>query len=353
MKSKYWLCKRGYVYFSFDSTTGKRESLRTSDKQEAARILHAKNDAPHHAAINVSIAKAYLVGSDPKLLERTWQFVIDEFCSRGKERTRRRNLRASKSKPFDFIRNKKPIETNADDLWVVMKAGGAFTNHYLSCLHSSAIGYGWLLGPIIPPKLWPKAAKRPKRAITREEHQKIIENENNEERRHYYELLWEIGAAQTDGANLTAAKFEWDKHSLSYRRQKTGELCVLQIGSRLETLLQKLPAQGPLFPTISKIRDVWRAAEFHRRCGLLKIEGVTLHSYRYAWACRASSLGCRSGLRGAHWDTRAWPSIENTPRTARWYARHWRNTSGKLCRCHPPTRKWTTQRKLSTHKEAI
>jgi hypothetical protein len=58
MKSKYWLCKRGNVYFSFDSTTGKRESLRTIDKQEATRILHAKNDAPHHAAINVSIAKA-------------------------------------------------------------------------------------------------------------------------------------------------------------------------------------------------------------------------------------------------------------------------------------------------------
>ncbi len=291
MKSKYWLCKRGNVYFSFDSTTGKRESLRTSDKQEAARILHAKNDAPHHAAINVSIAKAYLVGSDPKLVERTWQFVIDEFCSRGKESTRRRNLRAAKSKPFDFIRNKKLIETNADDLWAVMKAGGAFTNHYLRCLHSSAIGYGWLLGPIIPPKLWPKAAKRPKRAITPEEHQKIIENENNEERRHYYELLWEIGAAQTDGANLTAANIEWDKRSLSYRRQKTGELCVLQIGPRLEALLRKLPAQGPLFPTISKIRDVWRAAEFHRRCGLLKIEGVTLHSYRYAWACRAKQLG--------------------------------------------------------------
>ena len=135
MKSKYWLCKRGNVYFSFDSTTGKRESLRTSDKQEAGRILYARNDAPHHAAINVSIAKAYLVGSDPKLVERIWQFVMDEFCSRGKESTRRRNLRAAKSKPFDFIRNKKLIETNADDLWAVMKAGGAFTNHYLRCLH--------------------------------------------------------------------------------------------------------------------------------------------------------------------------------------------------------------------------
>lgn len=291
MKQKYWLCKRGNVYYSFDSATGKRESLQTSDQEEAKRILHARNDAPHHAAINISIAKAYLVGSDSKLVERTWRFVLDEFCSRGKESTRRRNLRAAQSKTLDLIRDKKLIETTADDLRAVMKAGGAFTNHYLRCLHNLAIGYGWLLGPIIPPKLWPRAAKRPKRAITPEEHERIIKGEGNVERRHYYELLWEIGAAQTDGANLTAANIDWDRGLLSYRRQKTGELCVLQIGPRLEALLRRLPSAGPLFPTISKLRDVWRSAEFHRRCRLLKIEGVTLHSYRYAWASRAKQFG--------------------------------------------------------------
>ncbi len=291
MKQKYWLCKRGNVYYSFDSTTGKRESLQTSEKEEAKRILHAKNDAPHHAAINISIAKAYLVGSDPKLVERTWRFVLDEFCSRGKESTRRRNLRAAKSKIFDLIRDRKLIETTAEDFRAVMKAGGAFTNHYLRCLHNLALGYGWLLAPIIPSKLWPKAAKRPKRAITPEEHQRIVDNENNVERKLYYELLWETGAAQTDGANLTASNIEWDKRLLSYRRQKTGELCVLQIGPRLEALLKQLPSEGSLFPMISNIRDVWRSAEFHRRCHLLKIEGVTLHSYRYAWASRAKKLG--------------------------------------------------------------
>jgi integrase len=66
---------------------------------------------------------------------------------------------------------------------------------------------------------------------------------------------------------------------------------VLQIGSRLERVLRELQSEGPLFPTISKIPDVWRAAEFHRRCRVLKIEGVTLHSYRYAWASRAKQLG--------------------------------------------------------------
>jgi integrase len=291
MKAKYWLCKRKNVYFSFDSETRKRESLHTSDKEEAARIIHAKNDATRQSAINISIAKAYLVGADPKLVERTWNSVMQEFCSRGKESTRQRNLRAIRSKAFDLIGNKKLVETTAEDLGAVMKAGGAFTNHFLRCLHNCALGYGWILAPIIPPKLWPKYEKKPKRAITWEEHQKIIQNEGSEERKSYYELLWEIGSAQTDAANLTAANIDWGKRLLSYHRQKTAEPCFLEIGSRLESLLKSLPSKGPLFPTVSKIRDAWRSAEFSRRCRLLKIKGVTLHSYRYAWAQRAKRFG--------------------------------------------------------------
>jgi integrase len=34
-----------------------------------------------------------------------------------------------------------------------------------------------------------------------------------------------------------------------------------------------------------------RAAEFARRCRLLRLKGVSLHSYRYAWAERAKDCG--------------------------------------------------------------
>jgi len=218
MSKKYWLCKRSKVYYSLDSETGKRESLQTDEKAEAARIIHARNEAARQSGINLAIAKAYLVGADPKLAERTWGWVMEEYCSRGKETTRLRNRRAIRGKPFNLIRDKKLIETTADDLRAVMKAGGAFTNHFLRCLHNLALGMGWVLNPIIPPKLWPKAEKRPKRGITLEEHQKIIQHESNTERRLYYEILWEIGAAQTDGANLTSANIDWDKRLLSYHR---------------------------------------------------------------------------------------------------------------------------------------
>jgi integrase len=291
MKAKYWLCKRKTVFFSFDSETGKRETLHTSDKEEAKRIIRAKNDAAAQPAINISIAKAYLVGSDPRLVERTWGFVIQEFCAVKKESTRLRRERAIKSPAFNFIRNKRLVETTPEDFYTVLKSGGIFTHRVLRCLHNLAFGMGWILTPILPPKLWPKIEKTSKRAIMPEEHQKIIQAENNAERKLYYEMLWEIGAAQTDGANLKAANIDWKNRLLSYHRQKTGELCMLEIGHRLEALLKKLPTEGSLFPKMAALRDKDRAAEFRRRCRILKIEGVSLHSYRYAWASRAKQFG--------------------------------------------------------------
>ena len=78
---------------------------------------------------------------------------------------------------------------------------------------------------------------------------------------------------------------------MSYYRQKTGQLCLLEIGTRLESLLKQMPAEGPLFPKISQLKEKDRSAEFSRRCRLLKIKGISLHSYRYAWASRAKVVG--------------------------------------------------------------
>ena len=63
MKEKFWLCKRGNIYVSLDSETGKRESLRTGNKEEAKRPVEAKNNATRQPALNLSIAKAYLAAS--------------------------------------------------------------------------------------------------------------------------------------------------------------------------------------------------------------------------------------------------------------------------------------------------
>lgn len=169
--------------------------------------------------------------------------------------------------------------------------GGSSTNHFLRCLHNLALGLGWLPAPIIPAKLWPAPQRKERRGITQAEHETIIRSEGNEERRHYYELLWEVGAAQTDAARLKAESIDWKNRILSYQRQKTGEWASIRIGPRLERLLKELPAVGWLFPHISQTTDSARSAEFNRRCRVAKVAGVSLHSYRYAWAERAKTLG--------------------------------------------------------------
>jgi integrase len=56
-------------------------------------------------------------------------------------------------------------------------------------------------------------------------------------------------------------------------------------------ILRSLPSTGPLFPYLITVRPSDRATEFKQRCRGLGITGVTLHSYRYAWAERAKTAG--------------------------------------------------------------
>jgi integrase len=56
-------------------------------------------------------------------------------------------------------------------------------------------------------------------------------------------------------------------------------------------ILKRRPAVGPLFPYLRTVRAGDRATEFRQRCGGLEISGVSLHSYRYAWAERALKCG--------------------------------------------------------------
>lgn len=219
MQHRYWIYQRqGGSNYLEDAQTGKRRSLRTTDRQEAERLRDAENQAVQQPMLNLALGRTYLSASDPGLTRRTWQTVIDEFCGRGRASTQTRNQRATRSKNFDPLRQKKLTETSADELRLALKGMGSFNNHILRCLHNLAIGLGWLPWPIIPPKLWPAPKEKPRRAITEPEHQKIIQSEQDPERRLYYQLLWEIGASQSDAARLNAHNVDWTTRTLSYLR---------------------------------------------------------------------------------------------------------------------------------------
>lgn len=291
MKHRFWLFKRRGIFYVEDTFTGKKETLGTRERKEAERLRTTKNDTASQPFINLAIGKAYHAAHDPSLVKRTWGTVTEAFVQRGKEHTRTRRERAMRSKPLCILRDRKLVETTADDLRGVLSEGKTSTNHFLRCLHNLALGMGWLSGAIIPPKLWPGVSSKPKRGIRCEEHEKIIAAERNEERRNYYQMLWEIGAAQTDTALLSSDNINWPERKLQYQRVKTGEWACIQIGARLESLLRKLPSSGSLFPHISQTNESARAAEFCRRCRTVGVKAVSLHSYRYAWAEGAKAAG--------------------------------------------------------------
>ena len=283
--------KRTGVYYAQKNSTGEQESLRTADFAEAKKLLDAKNLAQQSASLNLQLGKAYITNADPKMGTRTWQEAMNQLASHGKQASQTRCKRALDASPFNIIRDKVIATTTAEDLQAVLKRGGAATHNYLRRLHNLALGMGWIQWHIVAPRQWGKSAKKPKRGITLEEHNKIIAAEQNEERRNYYQMLWLIGAAQTDCALLMVERIDWTNRVLSYQRSKTGESAHLAIGSELEALLNKLPKQGFLFPKIATLRDKDRSAEFCRRCRLLELKGISLHSYRYAWAERAYAAG--------------------------------------------------------------
>jgi integrase len=292
---KYRLYRRhNGVFYWQDNTSKKQGTLRTTDKREAERQLNAMNESHRQPTLNLNLARTYLAAHDPKISQRTWQAVMDEMARHGIPSTQERCARGFRSKAYNPLRNKPLVQTTGEDLLTIIHANGNCVAHYLRRLHNLAVDLGWLLWPILAKRTWPKIRSRSKRAITAEEHEAVIASEKNPERRAYYELLYETGAAQTDAANLTAEDIDWENGVLIYRRKKLGpfsEPCRLTIGKKLEALLKTLPSTGDLFPNIKTTSANRRSAEFRRRCCVAGITGVSLHSYRHSWAQRAKSCG--------------------------------------------------------------
>ncbi len=241
--------------------------------------------------MNLQIAQVYLQYGDPALAARTWQHVMEQIVSLKTGPTQERWKHAAADKAFDLIRNRKLMETGAEHFLAVLNSGSVSTNVYLRRAHNFAIGMHWLPWPVLPKLQWPPVKFKAKRAITFEEHARIIDREKNPELRAFYELLWHLGGSQSDVANLTAGDVQWRNHTISFQRCKTKVPVVITFGEEAAAVLKTLPTFGPLFPWLSGLHEKHRAKHFIKRLATVGIAGVSLHSYRYAWAERATVAG--------------------------------------------------------------
>ncbi len=223
---------------------------------------------------------------------------MEQIVSEKSGDTRVRWATAIRDKNFDALGKLPILETRADHFLAALADRKVSTNYYLRRVHNYALGMDWLLKAIIPKRQWPKVTHASKRAITEEEHQKIIEREKNLERRAFYELCWFLGGSQKDIAELTAEDVDWSDYTLSFIRNKLRHLAdtgikppIIHFGEEVTAILKSLAHSGPLFPHLIGVASKDRANEFRQRCRGLGITGVTLHCYRYAWAERARKCG--------------------------------------------------------------
>lgn len=293
MRQRFRLYRRGNGgrFYIHDDATGKQESLGTTDRATALRVLHSRNEAEQQPAVNLQIARAYLAATDSQISTRDWQYVMDEMVKLKTDETQRRWLVAIKDKAFNSIRHLPLLETHAQHFLRALEAGKVSTNVYLRRLHNFALDMTWLPWPILPKKRWPAVKFKEKRAITWEEHQAVVAREQNPERKAFYQLAWHLGASQSDIAFLVAENVDWEQKFISFARKKTGSFALMRFDEETAEIFRSLPKEGPLFPYLRTVRAGDRSTEFHQRCVGLGIKGVSLHSYRYAWAERAKKAG--------------------------------------------------------------
>ena len=304
MTQKFRLYRRSNGrFYSEDNATGKQESLRTSDKAEALRLLMARNEAEQQPAFNFQIARTYLAAGDPTLAKRTWKDVMDAFIAaraQRRESTRDRYDQAFREPILARFASRRLLETQPTDILQLIKDGTVSTNMYFRRLHSFALTLGWLPWPILGYRQWPSRNYKAKRGIKWEEHRLLVDTEKDSEWKALLELAWHVGAAQIDLVSLCAENVDWKTRTITYFRRKTNKPCVLRFGDEVEAILKRLPTQGPLFPRCSELSSADRAARFLDRVerqGIRKrseeagIPSVSLHSYRYAWAERARAAG--------------------------------------------------------------
>ena len=80
MKNRYRVFRRGWgTYYCEDLVTKQQTTLKTRNKDEAYRLVAAKNETEVAPAFSLHLARVYWKAGDPAAAKRTWQHVMDEI----------------------------------------------------------------------------------------------------------------------------------------------------------------------------------------------------------------------------------------------------------------------------------
>ena len=130
MKNRYCVFRRGWgTYYCEDLVTKQQTTLKTRNKDEAYRLVAAKNETEDAPAFSLHLARVYWKAGDPAAAKRTWQHVMDELPKLKKGDTKIRWLTAIKDKAMDSIRDRIVLETQAEHFLKVLENGKRLRLH--------------------------------------------------------------------------------------------------------------------------------------------------------------------------------------------------------------------------------
>jgi hypothetical protein len=147
MQNRYRMYRRnGTAFYAKDKTTGRTETLGTTDRAEAQRLLSAKNQAAEQPHLNVAMARVYLSCKSPELLDRTWNDVFEDMELSYHGPTLKRWQTQMRSAPYQVLRKLKLLETDGTHFLNVLRhpRSGTSAHKWLRILHNRALDLGWL-----------------------------------------------------------------------------------------------------------------------------------------------------------------------------------------------------------------
>ncbi|MEM1058034.1 MAG: hypothetical protein AAGK14_02190 [Verrucomicrobiota bacterium] len=279
------------MYYLQNRETRRQKSLRTKDKAKAQRLLNERNQMEDNsAALNYELGTAYLTAADPEMATRTWEYVARKAIRKNDApSTKERKETALRQRDLQGLLRKPLLKTSPEYLLELLEEVCPSSNTFLWRWQNFALRMGWLPRPIVPPICWPKPKYGLRRAITKEEYEKLKAScVKVPQWADFLECLWWTGSAQGDMAKLDASKVDFEANTVCFHRGKITDpdkgWVHIQMGPTLRAiLLRRRNNGGHFFPELAAMKTEHRANYFKRRLDRLGLDTrVTLHCYRYA-----------------------------------------------------------------------
>ncbi|PTX99433.1 hypothetical protein DB346_16450 [Verrucomicrobia bacterium LW23] len=167
-------------------------------------------------------------------------------------------------------------ETTGEILLSLLRTFSHSGLSYARRWYNLAIDFGWIPMNLLPRRHWPKIRSAERRAITCEEHGKLLESVHGEDDWYdYFQALWWLGAAQTDLARLTAERVNLAANQILFKRTKIrhrgrGWTCAV-MGPSLRAIIEKRMAgkQSYLFPALAVLKNSYRSTHPAQRAAQL------------------------------------------------------------------------------------